>query len=75
MSPLLHAVRYLTSGPDEVREVGQPDDDSRLRPQVTVGIGGAHVQVAHLTDVNVPDHMSGKVGGGDGAEEITQQYK
>jgi len=75
MYPLLYAVRYLSSCPDEVREPDHSDDDSRLGAQVTVGIGGAHILVAHLTDVNVLDHMSGKVGGGDGAEEITQQYK
>ena len=52
----------------------QPHGDPRLAAELVKGIGGTHVLVADLPDVNAPHNMPGNVGGGDGAEEITQYY-
>ena len=53
--------------------VNEKNEDAGFMTEFVVSIAGAHVAIAHLTDILALEPLPEKVGGGAGPDNITGQ--
>ena len=54
--------------------INKPYGDPCLGAQLTESVGGTHVPIPNLPNVNALENMPGNIGSGNGTEEVTQYY-